>query len=279
MFFKVFWLLYTIYNRLRSPSLNELIEEIKKHSPIELEIFVHGAVCLSYSGRCYLSEYMAARGANRGECAHPCRWRYALVEEKRPGQYYPITEDERGAYILNSRDLCLLSELPLLAKLNLSGWKIEGRVKGVYYLAAVVKAYREARDTYHKNGDAFTEKLPYWLAELDKVSHRPYFSWSETEKTVEQSSGGYQRKYQFLGLVREVKDDNIYYIEARNQIHRGEKVEVLNPHKDNQELCLEELSDMDGNPLKLVQPNQEFFLKTNVTLEKWAMLRRPVGLL
>ncbi len=252
------------------------IEFIKQNSPVEIEIFVHGAVCISYSGRCYLSQYMINRNANRGECAHPCRWRYTIVEEKRPGQYYEIEGDERGAYIQNSRDLCLLGEMPKLIDLGLDAWKIEGRVKGIYYLGAVIKTYREARDAYLANPDDYHEGLGAWLAELDKTSHRPFFSGADNDEITRTTTSNYLRSYQFVGLVKEIMGNNLYRIEARNQVRKNERVEIINPYHENQTLDLVDITDTDGAPLTLVQPNQEFLLETDIGLEKWAMLRKPL---
>ncbi|KLU62866.1 putative protease YdcP precursor [Peptococcaceae bacterium CEB3] len=158
----------------RELSLAEL-SLVRQRVPGELEMFVHGAMCMSYSGRCLLSNYLTGRDANRGECAQPCRWGYGLVEEKRPGQVFPLEEDERGTYIFNSHDLCLLPHLPLLAPLGIESYKIEGRMKSVHYVASTVKVYREALDVLWEQGEkAFERRLPAWLDELDKVSHRDY---------------------------------------------------------------------------------------------------------
>ncbi|MBW2201393.1 MAG: U32 family peptidase, partial [Deltaproteobacteria bacterium] len=159
-------------NIARELSLEE-IREIASHSDVEIEAFVHGAMCIAYSGRCLLSGYMANRDSNRGMCAHPCRWRYAVVEELRPGQYLPLTEDDRGSYIFSSKDLCMIGHIPDMIRAGICALKIEGRMKGIHYLAAVVKAYREAIDAYYNHSEAYvvTEE---WTKELSSINHRGY---------------------------------------------------------------------------------------------------------
>ena len=165
------------------------LEEIKElraklSREIELEMFVHGAMCLSYSGRCWLSAYLADRDANQGLCAHPCRWKYALLEEKRPGEYYPVFEDERGTYVMNSHDLCLVEELPKLMELGLASFKIEGRMKGIHYVATATRAYRTVRDACLR-GEKIEEAVAFAKQELARIEHRPYttgFLWESLNK-------------------------------------------------------------------------------------------------
>ncbi|AOT72868.1 peptidase U32 family protein [Geosporobacter ferrireducens] len=221
----------------RELSLEE-IKEIHDKIPqdLELEAFVHGAMCISYSGRCLLSNYMANRDANRGECAHPCRWKYYLVEEKRPGEYFPVVEDEKGTYFYNSKDLCMIEHIPELIQSGLSSLKIEGRMKSVYYVATIVGAYRRALDTYYQIGDAYVYK-PEWLEEIKKASHRDfttgfYFNKpDENEQVYENSS--YIREYDFVGLVLDYDPETrIATIEQRNRIFQGDVIEVIGPDID-----------------------------------------------
>ncbi|MBR6015082.1 MAG: U32 family peptidase, partial [Firmicutes bacterium] len=183
------------------------IREIRSELPaeIELESFVQGAMCISYSGRCLLSNFMIERDANRGACAHPCRWKYALVEEQRPGQYYPIEEDDRGTYILNSRDLCMIEHIPELIDTGIASFKIEGRMKSIFYVATIVSAYRRAIDAYYADPKGYKFD-PAWMSELKKVSHREfttgfYFD-KPTNKDQNYQTSAYTRDYSFTGLVR-----------------------------------------------------------------------------
>ena len=213
----------------REMSLEEL-KEMKKVLPpdTEIEAFVHGAMCMSYSGRCLLSNFMVGRDANRGSCTHPCRWKYSLVEEKRPGEYYPIEEDERGSYIMNSRDLCMLDKLPDLIDAGIYSLKIEGRMKSPFYVATVVSAYRAALDSYLDNPDnyEFQEK---WFTELCKASHREFyhgFYYSKPDSSGQNySSSDYTREYSFIGVVRGFEHDTgLTIVEQRNKFSVGEDI-------------------------------------------------------
>jgi len=237
-----------------------------------LEIFIHGAMCMSYSGRCLLSNYLTGRDANRGECAQPCRWGYALVEEKRPGEVFPIEEDERGTYVFNSHDLCLLPHLPLLKPLNLDSYKIEGRMKSVQYVASTVKVYREAIDTLWDQGEeAFQAKLPHWLEEMDKVSHRDYsagFLFGKPgPKSHNLASSHYVRDYDFVGVrlgdaeiepaLADSDDPNTAWIEQRNHFKRGEVLEVLTPKGDSWSFEITEMWDRAGTPIEVARHAQQ----------------------
>ena len=221
----------------RELSLAE-IKEIREHLPqdMEIEAFVHGAMCVSYSGRCLLSNYMTTgRDANQGACAHPCRWNYSLVEQTRPGEYMDIVENERGTFIFNSKDLCMLPYIPQLVESGISSFKIEGRVKTEYYLATVVKAYREEIDRYFENPDAyvFDEKQ---MAELCKVSHRPYstgFCFGKpTEADQVYTDSSYIRDYDLIGIVLDYNPETkIATITQRNRFFAGDEIEVLQPGK------------------------------------------------
>ena len=218
----------------RELSLDE-IKEIRSKTPVglELEMFVHGAMCISYSGRCLMSNYMTGRDSNSGACAQPCRWNYHLMEEKRPGEYFPVFEDERGTYIFNSKDLCLISKIPEIIESGVTSLKIEGRVKTEYYVASVVKAYREAIDAYYRDGShyVFDEKLE---EELKKVSHRRYCTGFFDGKTDENSqvyeTSSYVRDYDIVGIVLDYDENTgIATIEQRNKFFRGDELEIIQP--------------------------------------------------
>ncbi|MGI6685009.1 MAG: peptidase U32 family protein [Bacillota bacterium] len=216
----------------RELSLKE-IGEIHHRSKIELEVFVHGAMCISYSGRCLLSNYLAGRNANKGDCAHPCRWNYSLVEEKRPGEYFPVVEDERGTYVFNSKDLCLVEHIPDLIQAGVSSFKIEGRMKSSYYLATVVKVYREVIDHYFADPENFSFD-PKWLEELKKVSHRHYTTGFALKKPDQNDhrydTSSYVRSYDFTGIVLEyLSETGEMVVEQRNHMSVGEKIEILPP--------------------------------------------------
>lgn len=258
------------------------IQEIRSKLPegCELEAFVHGSMCMSYSGRCLLSNYMTGRDANRGECAQPCRYKYYLMEEKRPGEYFPIVEDEKGTYIMNSKDLCMIEHIPELMQSGITSFKIEGRMKSSFYVASVVKAYREAIDAYIENPDAyvFNDK---WMTNLLMASHREYhtgFYFGEKNKQVYGSSS-YIRTHDIIGIVKEYnKETNIALIEQRNKTYDGDKIEVIRPKGDNLEIILEDMKDINGNKIAST-PNAQmlFTIKTNVILKEDDMLIKAKG--
>ncbi len=211
----------------------EEIKEIKKNIPkdMQIESFVHGAMCISYSGRCLISNYMTGRDANRGECAHPCRWKYYLVEEKRPGEYFPIEEDESGTYFFNSKDLCMIDKIDRIIESGIDSLKIEGRVKTAYYVATVVRAYRMAIDKYYEDPQNFVFN-PMWLEELKKASHRDFTNGFYNEKPDKDSqnygSSSYIRDYDFIGIVTK-SENNLVQVEVRNRIFAGDEIEVIGP--------------------------------------------------
>ncbi|ADO76986.1 peptidase U32 family protein [Halanaerobium praevalens] len=205
----------------------------KTKNKVELEYFVHGAMCISYSGRCLLSNYFVGRDANKGDCAQSCRWQYHLVEEKRPGEYYPIKENEKGTFIMNSRDLNLAAEIPELIELGLSSLKIEGRMKSVHYTATVINTYRQLIDQYYKDPVNF-EADPELLAELRKISHRDYtkgFYYGEPGAEGQRyESSSYLRTYDFMGVVKEYNSEKEEaVVEVRNKIFKGDKLELIVP--------------------------------------------------
>ncbi|MDD4239696.1 MAG: U32 family peptidase [Desulfotomaculaceae bacterium] len=216
----------------RELSLAE-IKEISQRVQIDLEVFVHGAMCMAYSGRCLLSNYLTGRDANRGDCAQSCRWQYALQEEKRPGEYFPVEEDARGTYILSSRDLCLLEHIPELVGAGVKSFKIEGRMKSANYVAGVVKAYRAALDAYKKDPPSYRFE-PAWLEAIGKVSHRNYTTGfmfgSPGASGQHYGTGIYQRSHTFAGLVRGYEPGTgLALVEQRNRFAVGDLLEVLVP--------------------------------------------------
>lgn len=230
------------------------IREIRAHTDVELEMFVHGAMCISYSGRCLLSNYFTGRDANRGSCAQSCRWKYALVEESRPGAYYPIAEDERGTYIMNSKDLCLLPYLDEVIACGVDSLKIEGRMKSVHYVASVVRTYRMALDTCMT--DAPYRVQDAWLTELEKVSHRPYttgfFFGKTTEKDQIYGTSTYAQSSDFVGVVRgRDSKTGIALVEQRNRIFVGEELEVFPPTGTVGRFILERMWDETGIPIEV----------------------------
>ena len=208
------------------------IAQIRDNCPadLELEAFVHGAMCMSVSGRCLLSSYMAGRSGNRGECAQPCRWGYYLMEEKRPGQYFPIYEDEKGSYILNAKDLCMIEYIDKVIEAGVTSLKIEGRAKSFYYVAVVTNAYRQAVDLYKKDPAHF--QLPAWIEEeTRKVSHRQYstgFYFGRPEQGQYYENGGYVRQWDVVAVVDKTENDTLYCTQ-RNKFSLGETVEILCP--------------------------------------------------
>ncbi len=239
----------------RELSLKE-IKEIRERTPenLELEAFIHGAMCISYSGRCLLSNYMADRDANRGACAHPCRWNYYLVEGQRPGEYFPVNEDDRGTYFFNSKDLCLIEHIPKLIDSGIGSLKIEGRMKSIYYVAVIVGAYRKAIDSYY-NDPANYKLDPNWLKELKKVSHRNFttgFYFEKPDATNQNyDTASYIRDYDFLGLVKSYDEKTqLATIEQRNKISLGDSVEIFGPYSDYFTQTIDMILDEQGEPIE-----------------------------
>ena len=265
----------------RELSLQE-IREIRQHTDVELEMFVHGAMCISYSGRCLLSSYFTGRDANRGSCAQCCRWKYALVEETRPGQYFPIAEDERGTYIMNSKDLCLLPYLPEVMACGVDSLKIEGRMKSVHYAASVTKAYRAAIDSYVKDPQNFVVRQE-WREELAKVSHRPYttgFAFGRpTAEDQVYGTSSYEQNSDFVGLVRDYDAATGYaLVEQRNNMKCGQELEIFPPQGKGWRQELRDMLDEDGEPITVApHPQQLVHIRMARPVEPWTILRRDIG--
>lgn len=262
----------------RELSLEEM-KLIRSKTSLELEVFVHGAMCISYSGRCLLSNYLTGRDANRGECAQPCRWKYSLVEESRPNVYLPIREDERGTYIFNSKDLCLLEHIPQLTEAGMNSFKIEGRMKSVYYAAVVVKTYREAIDRYFAGPAAYTPQSK-WREELNKISHREYTTAFYSKKTGPEDqiyrSSSYIQPYDFIGLVKGYDHQTkMALVEQRNRFVVGDEVEIVQPGKDFSCQRITAIFNEAGEKVDSA-PHPQQLLKIPVDKEvvEYAMLRR-----
>ena len=256
----------------RELSLEEIKElRNKLSSTCELEAFVHGSMCMAYSGRCLLSNYMTGRDSNRGECSQPCRYKYNLVEEKRQGEYFPVFEDEKGTYIFNSKDLCMIDYIPELVESGINSFKIEGRMKSTFYVASVVKAYREAVDTYFMNPKEY--KLnPKWVEYLTRPSHRQYYTgfyFNEPNKQIYDTSS-YIRTYDIIGVVKEFdKDTNVATIQQKNRVFQGDNVEVLRPNEESFEVVLEEMKDKNGQSIEAARSAEMIFtVTTDVELKK-----------
>lgn len=264
----------------RELSLDE-IKEIKESLPedLEIEAFVHGAMCISYSGRCLLSNYMVGRDANRGECAHPCRWKYSLMEEKRPGEYFPIYENEKGTFIFNSKDLCMIENIPELIEAGVCSFKIEGRVKSQYYVATVIRSYRKAIDEYFRLKEDYVYKEE-WLEEIKKASYRDfttgfYFKKPTGEDQVYGSSS-YIREYDFVGLVLDYDEKTeIATIEQRNRMFVGDEIEVFGPNKEFFVQKIEDMWNENGEEIDVApHPQQIIKMKMKKPVENWDIIRK-----
>lgn len=262
----------------RELSLTE-INEIRKQVAMELEVFVHGAMCISYSGRCLLSSFMTGRHANLGQCAQPCRWKYALVEEKRPGQFFPIEEDERGSYIFNSHDLCMIEHIPELINSGVDCLKIEGRMKSVHYVATIVRAYRQAIDAYMAKPGQYTVN-PEWLEEISKVSHRAYTTGFYFGRPAAEGqtygSSSYLRDYDFVALVRNYDSaTGIATVEQRNKFALGDLVEITGPNTGTFEQVISALWNEEGEKTDSApHPQQVLRIKVAQPVHPFDLIRR-----
>ncbi|MBO7288972.1 MAG: U32 family peptidase C-terminal domain-containing protein [Clostridia bacterium] len=259
------------------------IEEIREkiNSEEELECFVHGAMCVSYSGRCLLSNYLTHRDANKGACSHPCRWKYYLMEEKRPGEYMPVFENDRGTFLYNSKDLCMVEYIPQLIKAGINSFKIEGRVKNELYVATVVGAYRRAIDAYYENPECFTVSSDI-LEDLEKVSHREYTTGFYFNKPNENNqlytSNTYIQDYTIVGVVKEYnKETGIATVEQRNRFFKGDKIEIIRPNGKPFEFTADFMTDADDNEIDVApHPQMTVKLKHGNELGEFSILRKRV---
>ncbi len=263
----------------RELSLDE-IAEIRAKTPddLDIEAFVHGAMCVSFSGRCLLSQYLVNRDANRGECAQPCRWGYHLMEEKRPGQYFPVFEDESGTYILNAKDMCMIEHIDKLAEAGVTSLKIEGRAKSAYYVTVVTNAYRMAVDEYYR--DPYNFKLPEWLKdEVTKVSHRQYckgFFFGRPDDSQYYENSGYIRNYDVVAVVEECRD-GIVYCTQRNRFFAGDDVEILAPSQKPVSVTLDTLFDENGEKIDVANhAMMKFSFPSEMVFPKGTVIRKIV---
>ena len=263
----------------RELSLDEIKTIRDKANPnLDIEVFVHGAMCMSFSGRCILSDYMVGRDANRGDCAQPCRWKYHLVEETRPGQYFPINEEKDGTYIFNSQDLCMIEHIPELVNAGVDSFKIEGRAKSEYYTAIVTYAYRAAIDAYLKNpSDDF--KVPQWiLDEMEKMSHREYttgFNFGRMKNGQVLETGGYIRNWDVCALYKDFKDGRLI-VDQRNRFYEGDELEVVEPFKKPYIITVEDLyNEKDEEKTDVANKATDVYsFKCNGIISPDAILRR-----
>ena len=264
----------------RELSLRE-IKDIREHIPDELEIesFVHGAMCISYSGRCLLSSYLAGRDANRGLCTHPCRWKYAVMEETRPGEYMPIEENERGTFIFNSKDLCMIEHLPDLYEAGIDSFKIEGRMKTALYVATAARTYRLAMDAYERDPKEYEEKLPWFREQIADCTYRKFttgfFYGRPDQEDQIYDNNTYVNNYTFLGIVREIDGNGDAVTEQKNKFCVGDTIEIMKPDGRNVVTKVLALHDGEGQPMDSApHPKQELHIRLEAEAEPWDILRR-----
>jgi putative protease len=293
----------------RELSLKE-IQEIRANIPddLEIETFVHGAMCISYSGRCLLSNYFTGRDANKGACTHPCRWKYAVVEETRPGEYFPVYENERGTYIFNSKDLCMIEHIPDLVEAGIDSWKIEGRMKTALYVATVARTYRKAIDDYLESPEKYEQNMPWYMEQIKSCTYRQFttgfFYGKPSEEAQIYDSNTYEKGYTYLGIVgpkcgvqesegmmpeeteRRCRDNaeinakpenacGMYRIEQRNKFSVGETIEVMKPNGENVPVTVRRMVDAEGNEMdSCPHPKQVFYVDLGMELNEYDILRR-----
>ena len=263
----------------RELSLEE-IKEIRAHIPddLEIETFIHGAMCISYSGRCLLSNYFTGRDANRGACTHPCRWKYAVVEETRPGEYMPVYENERGTYIFNSKDLCMIEHIPEILESGIDSLKIEGRMKTALYVATVARTYRKAIDDYQKDPALYEKNMPWYLEQISNCTYRQFttgfFFGKPSDESQIYDSNTYVKEYTYLGIIGEERDGT-YRIEQRNKFSVGEKIEVMKPNGDNIEVTVKRILTEDGEEQESApHPKQVLYVDLGMSVDQYDILRR-----
>lgn len=264
----------------RELSLKE-IRQIREHIPdsLEIETFVHGAMCISYSGRCLLSSFFAGRDANRGACTHPCRWKYSVVEETRPGEYLPVYENERGTYIFNSRDLCMIDHLPELLEAGVDSLKVEGRMKTALYVATVARTYRRALDDLAQGRDVYERNLPWYREQITGCTYRRFttgFFFGKPDESAQiYDSNTYEKDYVYLGIAGAPRPDGRFPLEQRNKFSVGETVEIMKPDGRNVETVVESIRDADGGEQESApHPRQALLVKLQAECEEGDILRR-----
>ena len=264
----------------RELSLEEL-GEIRNNIPedMEIEAFVHGAMCISHSGRCLLSSYFTGRNANMGACTHPCRWKYYVMEETRPGEYLPVEETERGTYIFNSKDLCMIEHIPDLIRAGVDSFKIEGRMKTALYVAAVTRTYRRAIDDYKKSPELYEKNLDYYRSEIAKCTYRQFttgFYYGKTDADSQiYDANTYIKEYTYIGIIQEVDERGYHKIYQRNKFSVGEEIEVMIPDGTNRILPVLAMENEKREPVESApHPKQEIWIRFAEELEPGWLLRR-----
>ncbi len=257
------------------------IAEIRKKIPedMEIESFIHGAMCISYSGRCLLSNYFTGRDANHGACTHPCRWKYAVVEEQRPGEYLPVYENERGTYIFNSKDLCMIEYIPELVKAGIDSFKIEGRMKTALYVAAVARTYRKAIDDYFLSEETYRANMAWYRAEISKCTYRQFttgFYFGRTDENTQiYDNNTYINEYTYLGIVESLDEKQRARIEQRNKFCVGERIEIMKPSGVNIEAEVLSLTTEDGQAVPdAPHPKQVLYVELSQAPEPFDLLRK-----
>lgn len=263
----------------RELSLAE-IKEIRKRIPADLEVesFIHGAMCISYSGRCLLSNYFTGRDANQGACTHPCRWKYSVVEEKRPGEYLPIYENERGTYIFNSKDLCMIEHIPEMIQAGIDSFKIEGRMKTALYVATVARTYRKAIDDYLESEEKYRGNMEWYRAEISKCTYRQFttgfYFGRPDENTQIYDTNTYVNEYIYLGTVEEIDEKGRARIEQRNKFRVGDDIEIMKPDGSNEQVKVLSLTTEDGEAVDSApHPKQVLYAELTGRAEKYDILR------
>ena len=264
----------------RELSMDEL-RELRANIPedLEIETFIHGAMCISYSGRCLLSSYFTGRDANQGACTHPCRWKYAIMEETRPGEYLPVYENERGTYIFNSKDLCMIEHIPELVEAGIDSFKIEGRMKTALYVAVVTRTYRQAIDDYLKDEVLYRSRMDYYKEEIAKCTYRQFttgfFFGKPDHDTQIYDNNTYIKAYTYLGLIGEDRGDGFYGLEQRNKFSVGDAIEVMKPDGRDLEVTVQAMTDAEGTMIESCpHPKQKIFVNLGVELSPLDLLRR-----
>ena len=264
----------------RELSLAE-IREIREHIPddMEIETFVHGAMCISYSGRCLLSNYRAGRDANQGACTHPCRWKYSIVEEKRPGEYMPVFENERGTYIFNSKDLCMIEHIDDIVNSGIDSLKIEGRMKTALYVATVARTYRKAIDDYMESPEKYQANMPWYQEQISNCTYRQFttgfFYGKPDENTQIYDNNTYQKEYTYLGFAEAVDDRGFAQITQRNKFSAGETIEIMKPDGQNLSVTVKGIYDEEGNPMESApHAQQKLFVDLGAEISVYDLLRR-----
>lgn len=259
----------------------EEIREIREHIPdsLEIETFVHGAMCISYSGRCLLSNYFTGRDANQGACTHPCRWKYAVVEEKRPGEYLPVYENERGTFLFNSKDLCMIEHLPDLIEAGVDSLKIEGRMKTALYVATVARTYRKALDSYKKSPQLYQEQMPWYLDQISNCTYRQFttgfFYGKPSEEAQIYDNNTYIKEYTYLGIVGDIDNEGRFCLEQRNKFSVGETIEIMKPDGRNIETIVEAIFNERGEAQESApHSKQQLLVKLSICPDKMDILRR-----